>query len=135
MMSVSQKQYSQLTEILLVEDDQADVMLIKHMFKKGRIPNNLHVVNDGVDALEFLRQTGRFVDAPRPDIVPLDLNTPRRDGSEVGRRPKGDTSRCCKHIGTRPGRPTCDSKGRRLHHQASELRQVRMAHGIACFQE
>ena len=82
-MSNAQNPCSQLTRILLVEDDLTDVKLFKRIFKQGCFENELHVVNDGVEALDFLRGKGRFVDAPRPDLVLLDLNMPRKDGSEV----------------------------------------------------
>ncbi len=70
-------------DILLVEDNPGDVRLTEEAFREGQIKNTLHVVNDGVDALEFLRQRGEYADAPRPDIVLLDLNLPRKDGDEV----------------------------------------------------
>ena len=70
-------------DILLVEDNPGDVRLTEEAFREGQIKNTLHVVNDGADALEFLRQRGEYADAPRPDIVLLDLNLPRKDGDEV----------------------------------------------------
>jgi len=70
-------------EILLVEDDQDDIFLTKKAFKQQNVVNNLHVVTDGVDAMEFLRQEGEYTDAPRPDIILLDLNLQTMDGEEV----------------------------------------------------
>lgn len=70
-------------EILLVEDDQDDIFLTKKAFEKQSVINNLHVVRDGVDAMAFLRQEEEHADAPRPDIVLLDLNLPTMDGDEV----------------------------------------------------
>jgi len=70
-------------DILLVEDNPGDVRLTEEAFREGQIKNTLHVVNDGVGAMEFLRQRGEYADAPRPDIVLLDLNLPRKDGDEV----------------------------------------------------
>ena len=70
-------------EILLVEDDQDDIFLTKKAFEQQKVANNLHVVNDGVEAMEFLRQEGEFADEPRPDIVLLDLNLQTMDGDEV----------------------------------------------------
>ena len=70
-------------DILLVEDNPGDVRLTKEAFKNGRICNTLHVVTDGVEALDFLHQRGEHADAPQPDIVLLDLNLPRKDGDEV----------------------------------------------------
>ena len=69
--------------ILLVEDNPADVRLTQEAFKTTRIPNRLHVVRDGAEALAYLEQTGRFSDAPRPDMILLDLNLPKKDGREV----------------------------------------------------
>ena len=70
-------------EILLVEDNPADVRLTQEALKEGKVYNNLHWVKDGVDALDFLHQRGRHRDAPRPDIILLDLNLPKKDGREV----------------------------------------------------
>jgi CheY-like chemotaxis protein len=70
-------------EILLVEDNAADVRLTEEALKEGKVRNNLHVARDGMEALEFLRRQGKFKDATRPDLVLLDLNLPRRDGREV----------------------------------------------------
>jgi len=69
--------------ILLVEDNPADVRLTQEAFKTTRIPNHLHVARDGAEALAFLEQTGKFTNAPRPDMILLDLNLPKKDGREV----------------------------------------------------
>jgi CheY-like chemotaxis protein len=58
-------------------------MLTRKALEQGKLANNLHVTTDGVDALEFLRQDGEYEDAPRPDLILLDLNMPRKDGQEV----------------------------------------------------
>ncbi|WP_411799850.1 response regulator [Halonotius sp. F2-221B] len=70
-------------EILLAEDNPGDVVLTRKALEQGKLANNLHVTTDGVDALEFLRQDGEYEDAPRPDLILLDLNMPRKDGQEV----------------------------------------------------
>jgi CheY-like chemotaxis protein len=70
-------------EVLLVEDDPGDVLLIREAFEHNKLSNRLHVVSDGVEALEFMRRRGEHADAPRPDLVLLDLNLPRKDGREV----------------------------------------------------
>jgi CheY-like chemotaxis protein len=70
-------------EILLVEDNPADVRLTREVLKEGRVRNNLSVVWDGVEALAFLRRQEGFADAPRPHLILLDLNLPRKDGREV----------------------------------------------------
>jgi two-component system, chemotaxis family, response regulator Rcp1 len=70
-------------EILLVEDNPGDVRLTQEALKENKIRNNLHVAKDGVEAMNFLRRINGFKDAPRPDLVLLDLNLPKKDGREV----------------------------------------------------
>ena len=77
-------------DILLVEDNAADIELTRETMRSEKICNNLHVVRDGEEALDFLRKVGRFADAPRPDLVLLDLNIPKKDGREVLREMKSD---------------------------------------------
>ena len=70
-------------EILLVEDNAADVRLTEEALREGKVRNNLHVARDGMEALEFLKRQGKHAKATRPDLILLDLNLPRRDGREV----------------------------------------------------
>ena len=70
-------------EILLVEDNPGDVRLTQEALKDAKVLNKLHVVNDGIDAMAFLRQRGKYLNTVRPDLVLLDLNLPRKDGREV----------------------------------------------------
>ena len=74
---------AQMVDVLLVEDDPGDVLMTREAFEHHKIRNKLHVVNDGEQALQFLRQTGEYAGAPRPGLILLDLNLPRRDGLEV----------------------------------------------------
>ncbi len=77
-------------EILLVEDNAGDVRLTREALLEGKVYSNLHWAKDGVEALEFLRREGNHADAPRPDIILLDLNLPKIDGREVLAAIKGD---------------------------------------------
>lgn len=70
-------------EILLVEDSPTDALLAKEALKESRLVNSLHHVIDGVEAMAFLNRQGKFAGAPRPDLILLDLNLPRKDGREV----------------------------------------------------
>jgi len=70
-------------EILLVEDNPGDVRLAVEALKDAKVNNRLHIVEDGVEAMAFLRREGKYSEVPRPDVVLLDLNLPRRDGREV----------------------------------------------------
>lgn len=72
-----------MVEILLVEDSPGDVRLTKEALREGKVRNTLHVVPDGVEALAFLRHEGRYAAVPRPDVILLDLNLPKKDGREV----------------------------------------------------
>jgi len=77
-------------EILLVEDSPSDAKLTKEALEAGKIVNVLNRVVDGVEAMDYLYQQGKFAKATRPDLIMLDLNLPRKDGREVLRELKGD---------------------------------------------
>jgi chemotaxis family two-component system response regulator Rcp1 len=77
-------------EILLVEDSPGDVRLTKEALREGKIRNHLSVATDGELALAFLRREGGYANAPRPDVVLLDLNLPKKDGREVLTELKAD---------------------------------------------
>lgn len=76
--------------VLLVEDDPGDVALTRKSMKASKLSNELHVVDDGVAALAFLRREPPYADAGRPDLILLDLNLPRKDGREVLAKVKAD---------------------------------------------
>jgi len=77
-------------EVLLVEDNPGDVRLAIEALREGKVHVRMSVASDGVEALEFLRRQGRFAQAPRPDLILLDLNMPRKDGREVLAELKAD---------------------------------------------
>jgi len=79
-----------LVETLLVEDNEADIRLTREVFADGRVLNKLNVVRDGEEAMAFLKRRPPYQDAPRPDLVLLDLNLPRKDGREVLAEMKAD---------------------------------------------
>jgi CheY-like chemotaxis protein len=81
-------------DVLLVEDDAGDVLMTREAFDAHKIANRLHVVDDGVKALEFLKRDGEYSDAPRPGLILLDLNLPRRSGREVLADVKSDPDLC-----------------------------------------
>ena len=87
MMSTSSYRHA---EILLVEDSQADVLITREAFEQAKMINPLHVVEDGIQALAFLRQEEEYASAPRPDLILLDLNLPRKNGREVLAEVKSD---------------------------------------------
>jgi CheY-like chemotaxis protein len=78
--------------VLLVEDNPGDVRLTQEVLREGKISNRLSVAIDGVEALAFLRRESAFADAPRPDLILLDLNLPKKDGREVLAEIKDDES-------------------------------------------
>ncbi|WP_240729949.1 response regulator [Halalkalirubrum salinum] len=78
-------------DILLVEDNPGDVRLTREAFKQGQINNTVHVTTDGVEAIDFLCQRNEHADAPRPDIILLDINLPKMNGDEVLETIRGDS--------------------------------------------
>jgi CheY-like chemotaxis protein len=81
---------NQSINVLLVEDSPGDVRLTQEAFRDANLAVQLHVANDGVQAMAFLRQEGTYVDAPRPDLTLLDLNMPKMDGRQVLAQIKAD---------------------------------------------
>ena len=79
--------------VLVVEDDPGDVLMTREAFEEY-LHNRLDVVSDGSEALAYLRREGEYADAPRPDLILLDLNLPRRDGREVLAEVKADANLC-----------------------------------------
>lgn len=84
----SNRTNGQPLEVLLVEDSPGDVRLTKEALKDAKVHINLRVVRDGIDAMAFLMREGEYETAPRPDLILLDLNLPRKDGREVLREIK-----------------------------------------------
>jgi CheY-like chemotaxis protein len=82
-------------EVLLVEDDPGDVLMIREAFREKAVANHLSVVGDGEQASDFLHHRGDHSDAPRPDLILLDLNLPRKDGRELLAEVKGSESLRC----------------------------------------
>jgi CheY-like chemotaxis protein len=89
-MNANTKMNMKPIEVLLVEDNPGDVRLTREALKEGRMWSNLHVVEDGEVALAFVRQQGAYTNAPRPDIILLDLNLPKINGREVLSNIKAD---------------------------------------------
>ncbi len=81
-----------IIDILLVEDSPADVLIAREALTEAKLINNIHVTEDGVEALDFLYKRGKFASVPRPDLILLDLNLPRKNGREVLEEIKADAS-------------------------------------------
>lgn len=84
-----------MVEILLIEDNPGDIRLVKEVFKDAKLNNNLQVALDGEEAIKMLRQEGEYFKAPRPDLILLDLNLPKKNGREVLREIKEDDKLKC----------------------------------------
>jgi CheY-like chemotaxis protein len=84
----------EMVDVLLVEDDAGDALIVREAFEYHKVRNKLHVVTDGEQALRFVRREGEFAAAPRPGLIMLDLNLPRRAGTEVLAEIKADPSLC-----------------------------------------
>lgn len=89
-MATQTSEMERVVEILLVEDNPADVLLMQEALRDGKILNNLYVASNGDEALDFLYRKGAYQDAPRPDLIMLDLNLPKKDGREVLAEIKND---------------------------------------------
>lgn len=85
---------SRAIDILLVEDDPGDVLITREAFQHNKIKNNLHVARDGEEGLDFLYRRGGFENAPRPDLILLDLNLPKYDGRQLLEKIKSDPGLC-----------------------------------------
>jgi len=83
-------EYAKPIDILLVEDNPGDIRLTLEAFKEGKCTNRIHVVKDGEEAMQFLRKQGPHAEAPRPDLILLDLNLPKRDGRSILQEIKTD---------------------------------------------
>ena len=81
-------------DILLVEDDPGDELITREAFAHNKIKNNLHVARDGEQGLDFLYRRGEYSDAPRPDLILLDLNLPKYDGRQLLEQIKSDADLC-----------------------------------------
>jgi two-component system, chemotaxis family, response regulator Rcp1 len=87
---MSPETFARPIDILLVEDSPGDVRLTRELLKESKVRSTLEAVDNGVEAMAFLRREGKYRDARRPDLILLDLNLPRKDGREVLAEVKGD---------------------------------------------
>jgi chemotaxis family two-component system response regulator Rcp1 len=87
---MSTQEYGKPIDILLVEDNAGDSRLAVEALKESKLRNNLHIVVDGMEAMDFLYKRGKYLQVPRPDLILLDLNLPKKDGREVLAEIKAD---------------------------------------------
>ncbi|OFJ54066.1 response regulator [Mycolicibacterium grossiae] len=93
-MTSSQSGPGRPIDVLLVEDDPGDELITREAFEHNKIKNNLHVAHDGEEGLDFLYKRGPYADAPRPDLILLDLNLPKYDGRQLLEQIKNDAELC-----------------------------------------
>ncbi len=93
-MTSSQSGPGRPIDVLLVEDDPGDELITREAFEHNKIKNNLHVAHDGEEGLDFLYKRGPYADAPRPDLILLDLNLPKYDGRQLLEQIKNDADLC-----------------------------------------
>ncbi len=124
-----------VAEILLVEDNPVDVMVAQDALTEAKMCNKVHVAEDGEEALDFLYRRGKYVDAPRPDLILLDLNLPKKSGTDVLAEIKQDPSLLdipvviLNHLGGGQGRAHELFAARQLlHHQAGRYATVHRSH-------
>ncbi|WP_341327438.1 response regulator [Methylotuvimicrobium sp. KM2] len=89
---MSLEEIGRAAEFLLVEDNPGDVRLTREALTESKVKNNLNVVGDGEEAMAFLKRQGKYAEAPRPDVILLDLNLPKKNGREVLEEIKADPS-------------------------------------------
>ena len=108
-------------DVLLIEDDPGDVLMTTEAFELSPVHSTLHVVSDGEQALRFLRRAGEFTGTPRPRLILLDLNLPRRNGLEVLAELKADPDLLKLFMVCRGGSSVIDQGGRQARLSAAEF--------------
>jgi CheY-like chemotaxis protein len=113
----------QPAEILMIEDSETDVLLAREALEQAKVVNNLHVLEDGASAMEYLHQRGKYSNATRPHLILLDLNLPKKSGQEVLAEIKADPalSRSINLQGRGRRTPVLQPPRQLLHHQTRRL--------------